>query len=89
MTDVTEPDIAARDRAELDSLGGWPGVLTRLMDRQDLTAAQAATAMGVILAGGATPAQLIAFAVALRAKGETAEELSGLLDAVLSKLLAL
>ena len=39
--------------------------------------------MATILAGGATPAQLIGFVVALRAKGETADELSGLLDAVL------
>jgi anthranilate phosphoribosyltransferase len=53
------------------------------MDRQDLTTVDATTAMGVILAGEATPAQIIAFAVALRAKGETAEELSGMLDAVL------
>jgi anthranilate phosphoribosyltransferase len=83
VTDVTDPDIAARDRADLDALGGWPGVLTRLMDGQDLTSAEAATAMGVILSGGASPAQLIAFAVALRVKGETAQELSGMLDAVL------
>ena len=39
--------------------------------------------MATILAGRATAAQLIAFVVALRAKGETADELSGLLDAVL------
>lgn len=40
--------------------------------------------MTTILAGDATPAQLIGFVVALRAKGETGEELSGLLDAVLA-----
>src|SRR3954454_2591234 len=40
--------------------------------------------MSTILAGAATPAQLIGFVVALRAKGETGEELSGLLDAVLA-----
>lgn len=40
--------------------------------------------MNTILAGDATPAQLIGFVVALRAKGESAEELSGLLDAVLA-----
>lgn len=83
VTDVTDPQTAARDRADLEALGGWPGVLTRLIDRQDLMASEAATAMGVILSGAATPAQIIAFAVALRAKGETAEELSGMLDAVL------
>lgn len=40
--------------------------------------------MATILSGDATPAQLIGFVVALRAKGETGEELSGLLDAVLA-----
>jgi len=65
-------------------LGGWPGVLMRLMDGQDLTAAEASSAMTAVLTGGATPAQLIAFTVALRCKGESADELSGLLDAVLA-----
>ncbi len=68
----------------LDDHGGWPAILTSLLDRQDLTAAQARAAMAAILSGDATPAQLIGFVVALRAKGETAEEVSGLLDAVLA-----
>jgi anthranilate phosphoribosyltransferase len=58
--------------------------LTELLERRDLTAAQARAAMETILAGEATAAQLIGFVVALRAKGETPEELSGLLDAVLA-----
>src|SRR5512134_1371381 len=70
--------------ASLDDLGGWPALLTQLLDRHHLTADQARVAMATILAGDATPAQLIAFVVALRAKGESAEELSGLLDAVLA-----
>ena len=69
---------------ELDEHGGWPALLTELLDRRDLSAAQARAAMSTILAGDATPAQLIGFVVALRAKGETPEELSGLLDAVLA-----
>ncbi len=64
--------------------GGWPALLTELLERNDLTASQARAAMSTILAGDATPAQLIAFVVALRAKGETSEELAGLLDAVLA-----
>jgi anthranilate phosphoribosyltransferase len=68
----------------LDDHGGWPTLLTALLARNDLSAAEARAAMTTILAGEATPAQLIAFVVALRAKGETPEELSGLLDAVLS-----
>lgn len=58
-------------------------MLGSLLDRRDLTAHEAAEAMRTILRGDATAAQLIGFVVALRAKGETAEEISGLLDAVL------
>jgi anthranilate phosphoribosyltransferase len=70
--------------SSLDALGGWPALLTELLERRDLPAAHAREAMATILAGDATPAQLIGFVVALRAKGETAEEISGLLDAVLA-----
>ncbi len=73
----------ARSVAELDEHGGWPALLTDLIERRDLTASQARSAMATILDGHATPAQMIAFVVALRAKGETPEEISGLLDAVL------
>ena len=68
----------------IDEVGGWPALLSALLDRSHLTEAQARAAMTTILAGDATPAQLIAFVVALRAKGESAAELSGLLDAVLA-----
>ena len=67
----------------IDDFGGWPALLTMLLDRHHLTADQAHAAMSTILGGDATPAQLIGFVVALRSKGESAEELSGLLDAVL------
>jgi anthranilate phosphoribosyltransferase len=68
----------------LNAIGGWPTLISRLLDRDDLSAEQARTAMATILAGDATPAQLIGFIIALRAKGETPEEISGLLDAVLA-----
>lgn len=74
------------DAGPLDALaahGGWPELITALLDGRDLTFDQAKVAMDTILAGHATPAQLIGFVVALRAKGETADELSGLLEAVL------
>ena len=67
----------------LEELGGWPALLTDLVEHRDLPAAHARAAMATILSGDATAAQLIGFVVALRAKGETPEELSGLLDAVL------
>ena len=67
----------------LEDLGGWPALLIELVEGRDLPASHARAAMATILSGDATPAQLIAFVVALRAKGESPEELSGLLDAVL------
>ncbi len=56
----------------------WPDVLSALIGGHDLHADQAAWAMGEILAGEATPVQIAGFAVALRAKGETIDELEGL-----------
>ena len=56
----------------LDQWGGWPAILTDLLEGRDLPAEQARGAMATILAGEATAAQLIGFVVALRAKGESA-----------------
>jgi anthranilate phosphoribosyltransferase len=55
-------------------------VLSTLIGGHDLAADQASWAMGEILAGEATPAQIAGFAVALRAKGETIDELEGLVE---------
>ena len=60
----------------------WPEVLSALIARRDLTGEQTAWAMGEILAGEATPSQIAAFAVALRAKGETVDEVEGLVEAM-------
>jgi anthranilate phosphoribosyltransferase len=60
----------------------WPEVISALVARQDLAPSQTAWAMAQIVAGEATPAQIAGFAVALRAKGETPEEVIGLLDAM-------
>lgn len=67
----------------IDDHGGWPALIGALLERTHLTTEQAHAAMNTILRGDATPAQLIGFVVALRAKGETPAELAGLLDAVL------
>ncbi len=71
----TEGAFAAR--------GGWPALLGRLFARQDLDADEAALALGEVLAGAATPAQIASFITALRIKGETVEEMTGLVRAML------
>lgn len=58
----------------------WPGVLAALIAGDDLSATESGWAMRQVLSGEATPAQIAGFAVALRAKGETAEEIEGLVD---------
>ena len=60
----------------------WPDVLSALVGGEDLSSEQTAWAMGEILAGEATAAQIAGFAVALRAKGETIDEVTGLADAM-------
>ncbi|SNS45334.1 anthranilate phosphoribosyltransferase [Geodermatophilus pulveris] len=63
----------------------WPALLTRVLAREDLTAADTAWAMREVMAGEATPAQIAAFAVALRAKGPSAGEVAGLADEMLAR----
>ncbi|ANH91150.1 MULTISPECIES: anthranilate phosphoribosyltransferase [unclassified Streptomyces] len=56
----------------------WPVLLNGLLDRRDLTADDTAWAMDRIMGGEATDAQIAGFAVALRAKGATVAEITGL-----------
>jgi anthranilate phosphoribosyltransferase len=51
--------------------------IARALERQDLTRAEMSEVVGQIMDGGATPAQIGGFLVALRAKGEAVEELVG------------
>ncbi|SFK94188.1 anthranilate phosphoribosyltransferase [Amycolatopsis sacchari] len=62
----------------------WPALLTRLIDRADLSEEDTAWAMDQVMSGEATLAQIGGFAVALRAKGETPEEISGMASAMLA-----
>ncbi|EDY46000.1 anthranilate phosphoribosyltransferase [Streptomyces sp. SPB074] len=60
----------------------WPAVLDGLLSGRDQSAADTAWAMDRIMRGEATDAQIAGFAVALRAKGETVEEISGIVEAM-------
>ncbi len=52
-------------------------MIQKVVDRQDLTEEEARKAMGIMLSGEATQAQLGAFLTAMRMKGETLDELTG------------
>jgi anthranilate phosphoribosyltransferase len=56
--------------------------LAQLLDGRDLSRDDARTVMGSIMSGEATPAQIAGFLIALRAKGETADEIAGCAEAM-------
>lgn len=60
----------------------WPEILGALTSRVDLSSEQAAWAMEQILSGQASESQIAGFAVALRTKGESLDELEGLVIAM-------
>ena len=59
--------------------------ITKLMDRQSLTEAEAEHAMQAIMEGQATPSQIAAYLTALRIKGETVDEITGSARAMRTK----
>lgn len=67
----------------IDEVGGWPQVLGPLVEGVDLPRDVATAALRSVLEGEASAAQIAAFVVALRAKGEAADEVLGLVDAML------
>ena len=69
--------------SELEAIGGWRHVLGRLTRHEDLTASEARAAMGEVLAGNATNAQIAGFVIGLRMKGESVDELTGLVGSML------
>jgi len=52
--------------------------IAKLVEREDLTDAQAAACMEELMTGTATPAQFGAYVTALRMKGETVDEIAGM-----------
>ena len=61
--------------------------LARLLDGHDLSREQARAVMNEVMQGDATPAQIGGFLVALRLKGETADEIAGCAEAMRSHVL--
>ncbi len=68
--------------SQIEAAGSWSRVISQLLANKDLSASDAAAAMRSVLSGEATPSQITAFIVALRAKGETEVELEGMLAEV-------
>ncbi len=60
-------------------------MLDSLLRGEDLSVRQATWAMEEVMAGNVTDARLAAWLIALRAKGETVEEVIGFRDAILAK----
>ena len=65
----------------------WPAVLAPLTAGEDISRADAGAAVRQIMVGAATPAQTAAFLVALRTKRESAEEMAGMVDAMMDAAL--
>lgn len=72
-------ELPAEDRTALKPF------LAKVVDGKSLSAEEAREAMGCIMSGGATDAQISAFIVALRMKGETVEEITGFARAMRAK----
>ncbi|WP_205859390.1 anthranilate phosphoribosyltransferase [Phycicoccus flavus] len=62
----------------------WPDLISALLRGEDLRTEEAAWAMDQMMRGEATPVPVAGFLVALRAKGETVDELRGLADVMLA-----
>ncbi len=68
----------------MDPRTTWPALIGALIRREQLSAEEAAWAMNEIMEGAASPVQIAGFGVALRMKGETAAEVSGLAESMLA-----
>lgn len=68
----------------IDGVHRWSDVIGRLVAGEDLSSGEAQEVMNAVLRGEASPSQISAFMVALRAKGETDDELQGMLSSVLA-----
>ena len=67
-----------------EDLGGWPGVLSGLLAGISLTTDEAEAVLGEVWSGEASAPQIAALLIALRAKGESVEEMTGFVRAMVS-----
>ncbi|MCP3909477.1 MAG: anthranilate phosphoribosyltransferase [Actinomycetia bacterium] len=75
-------DTGSTSAGSFEAQGGWTGVLSTLTDGGDLGVEGAQAVMEQILAGAATPAQIAGVIVALRMKGESIDEMTGMVRAM-------
>ena len=67
----------------MDARTTWPALISALIRGVTLAAEEASWAMNEIMDGAATPSQIAGFGIALRMKGETPAEMTGLAQAML------
>ncbi len=80
MDKPAEKDIRLK---QFEEQGGWSNVLSMLFQKQSLSESLASDALNEVLSGRATEAQIAALAAALRVKGETVDEMSGFVKAMM------
>lgn len=73
----------------MSSTLNWSQILGKLIAEQDLNRAEAAWSLDQIMSGDTDPGLVATFMIGLRHKGESVDELSGLVDAMLTNSLKL
>jgi anthranilate phosphoribosyltransferase len=67
----------------------WPDLLSSLLAGEDMSVAEASAQMAKVMAGEVSDAQIAALLIALRAKGETVDEVVGFRSAILDSAVSL
>src|ERR1051326_6694022 len=74
---MSGPGASSRTTNSLTRMSAMRDEIRKLVDGQHLTKSEAAQSMEQIMEGAASPAQIAALLIALRLRGETAEEITG------------
>ncbi len=77
---MTSASVAPASGSAAEGMYSWSRVLGTLVRGETLATEATAWAMDQIMRGDATAAQIAGFAIALRAKGETVDEIEGLVE---------